>query len=418
MTSADRDILARVAAGFQAKVPDRLGVAVSGGSDSLALLYVLHRLFAERGIELRAATVDHGLRPEARQEAERVARISRSLSIPHDILTWQGWDKKGNLQAEARKARYALLAEWAGQHRLGGVVLGHTADDQAETFLMRLGRASGVDGLSAMRAHRVSGGVPFLRPVLRVRRAELRGFLRRMGQDWAEDPSNSDTRFARVRARKAMEELNALGISATTLGDVAENLAYARDALDWYTFTAARDLVEIDGGDVVIELRRFRTLPVEIARRLLVGAIGWITGADYAPRRAAMMDFVDAARRGRSATLGGCRLLRQGQLLWVCREFGAVRGRVAGGGEVWDGRWRTVGSPAAPNSEIRPLGTAGLGQCPDWRASGRPWVSLIASPALWLGDILMAAPLADKTGPVGFELLRDGEEFFAGLLSH
>lgn len=417
MTAADRDILARVGAGFQAGVPERLGIAVSGGSDSLALLHALHRLFGDRAMTLRAATVDHGLRAGARAEAEGVAGIARTLGIEHDILTWDGWSGKGNLQAEARRARYALLAGWAVRNELGAVVLGHTADDQAENFLMRLARSSGVDGLSAMRAHRVIGGVPFLRPLLRVGRAELRGYLTRLGAGWVEDPSNSDMRFTRVRARSVLDALEPLGITADTLGEVAGNLANARDALDWYTFTAAREMVEIDGGDVVIDLRRFRTLPVEIARRMLIGAITWISGADYAPRRAAMMDFVEAARRGRSATLGGCRLLRQGPHLWVCREFGAVRGKVAVSGGIWDGRWRATGTPP-PKSEIRALGTAGLGQCPDWRASGRPWVSLIASPALWIGDILLAAPLADRDGPNEFEMLRGGEEFFADLLSH
>ncbi len=417
MTPEDKDILAAIGAGFQAKVPDRLGVAVSGGGDSVALLHLLQRLFKDSEIRLFAASVDHGLRPEAAVEAKAVARMCETMGIGHTTLEWQGWDGRGNLQAEARRARYGLLAEWARDNNLGAVVLGHTADDQAETFLMRLSRTAGVDGLSGMSPHRVSGGVPFLRPMLEIRRADLRGYLRRNELSWSDDPSNDDTRFARVRARKVLGELNELGISAETLGEVARNLGHARDALDWYTFMAARDLVEIDGGDVIIELRRFRTLPFEIARRLMIGAIGWITGAEYAPRGSAIVDFVDSARRGRSATLGGCRLLRQGQLLWVCREFGAVRGRVSPRDATWDGRWLVMGK-APTTSEVRPLGTAGLAQCPSWRASGRPWVSLIASPALWMGEILLAAPMADKTGTAGFELLRDGEEVFASLLSH
>lgn len=417
MTAADRDILAAVEAGFQAKLPERLGIAVSGGGDSVALMHLVHHLVDPGTVTLAAATVDHGLRPDSAAEAEGVAAQAAALNIPHKMLRWEGWDGSGNLQARARNARYALLAEWARSEGLGAVVLGHTADDQAETLLMRLGRASGVDGLAGMQPRRVVDGVSFLRPLLGLTRAQLRAYLDRHDLGWIEDPSNEDPRFARVRARKALAGLADLGIDAGSLTQVAQNMAQARDALDWYTFTASRDLVEIDGGDVLIELRRFRTLPFEIARRLLIGAIGWIGDGEYAPRRAPMGEFVDAARRGRSATLGGCRMLRQGALIWLCREYSAVRGRPLDPGSHWDNRWRLVGE-APEGSEVRALGTGGLGQCPDWRASGRPWVSLIGSPALWQGEVLLAAPMAHKTGPCDFELLRDGEEFFSALLSH
>ncbi len=128
-----------------------LGIAVSGGSDSLALLH----LMVEWGrAPLRCVTVDHRLRDASAEEAAQVAEICAALGIAHDTLTWDGWDGQGNLAAEARRARYALLADWAVTHGLTGIALGHTQDDIAETLLMRLARRAGVDGLAAMPQRR------------------------------------------------------------------------------------------------------------------------------------------------------------------------------------------------------------------------------------------------------------------------
>ncbi|WP_114967069.1 tRNA lysidine(34) synthetase TilS, partial [Alkalilacustris brevis] len=182
-----------------------LGVAVSGGGDSVALLLLVADWAAARGVRLRAVTVDHGLREGAAQEAEAVARLCAELGIGHDILRWQGWDGQGNLQDAARRARQGLIAGWARDHGLAAVALGHTRDDQAETVLMRLARGAGVDGLSGMAPLRLAVGLAWLRPLLDVGRAELRALLRARGVPWAEDPSNEDARFQRVRARRALE---------------------------------------------------------------------------------------------------------------------------------------------------------------------------------------------------------------------
>lgn len=147
MSEALRNVIARLRA-----APQPLGIAVSGGSDSVGLM----RAAVAAGLKPQIVTVDHGLRPESRAEAEGVAEAAQLLGLSHDILKWTGWSGRGNLQDAARRARQRLIGAWAAEREIPVVALGHTQDDQAETVLMRLSRASGVDGLSAMPEWRES----------------------------------------------------------------------------------------------------------------------------------------------------------------------------------------------------------------------------------------------------------------------
>ncbi|MGH1424448.1 MAG: tRNA lysidine(34) synthetase TilS [Pseudooceanicola sp.] len=407
-----------------------LGVAVSGGGDSVALMVLLSDIATEKGFDLRVVTVDHGLRPASAQEARQVASIAATLGLGHDVLTWGGWGGKGNLQDAARRARYDLMAKWARSRGLDHVALGHTAEDQAETVLMRLARASGVDGLSGMGDKRRYRGVTFLRPMLRLRRDDLRAFLSRRGVDWIDDPSNDDIAFDRVRLRKAMPALNALGLTVPRLTSVARNMRDVRDTLDWYAYVEARAAVRIDNGDVVIPLRDIRRLRDEILRRILIRSLAWISGAEYAPRARATALMIETIKNGASMTLNGCIATVNDGALRLSREPNAVSGQIAGSDETWDGRWKISPAPIAnqtgqhmvkpypAGAEIRALGQDGLAQCPDWRDTGLPRQSLLASPALWHGDELIAAPLAGRSNGWSAHLIKDDEVFFTAFLTH
>lgn len=416
MNEADAHILQAVRNGFSGAPPERLGIAVSGGGDSVALLHILSRCF-DPG-RLAAATVDHGLRPEAAQEAEAVAAQAAALGIAHTTLRWSGWDGAGNLQDQARRARYRLLADWARAAGLEAVALAHTSDDQAETFVMRLSRAAGVDGLAAMQPRRVVLGVPFLRPALGLSRAALRAYLTRNGLSWAEDPSNQDDAFGRIRARRALELLEDTGLTAEALVRVADNMARARDALDQCTTDAALEVAKIRHGAVLLEPAGFAALPEEIARRILLRAIGWVAGAEYPPRRAPLAELLAAMRQGNpGGTLGGCRILRNGAGLWICREYAAVRDVTARPGDIWDNRWRLTG-PNGHGCEIRAMGRSGLEQCPDWRDIGLPRPAMLAAPSVWEGDHLVAAPAAGRPEQWCATLAVAEDGFFAAPLSH
>lgn len=411
------DILSLVREQFRSGPPKRLGVAVSGGGDSIALLHILTRCFDPSTVELFAATVDHRLRPEAAGEAALVADLCEHLGVTHSTLTWRGWDGSGNLQDQARAARYQLLADWAKQLGINDVAVGHTANDQAETVLMRLGRAAGVSGLSGMPVRRTMNGITLVRPMLRLERAQLRDYLRENAVGWIEDPSNEDLRYDRIKARHALEALAPLGITSTALAQVARNMEQAREALDWYSFLAARDIVHVDGGNVLMEVRRLRTLPDDIARRLITRAVEWIGQSDYPPRHGAMAAVMDAIASRKSTTLAGCRVVHQGGYLWICREHNAVRDMVVGPNKIWDSRWRISG-PRQTGYTVRALGRAGIQRCDTWRATKRPHAALLASPSVWTEDKLVAAPLAGMAEGWSAELIGGGEEYYAALLTH
>lgn len=415
------DALAAALARVIADPPARLGVAVSGGGDSLALLHLLHDWAAPRGVGLSVATVDHGLRPEAAAEAAMVARLCAGLGLPHDVLRWRGWQGRGNLSDAARRARYGLLGDWARGQGAAAVVLGHTLDDQAETLLMRLARGSGVDGLSGMAARREAGGMLWLRPLLEVRREALRDVLRARGVAWAEDPGNDDPAYDRVKARRALAVLAPLGIDAAGLAATAGRMAVARAALAQAARALAQDCVSFEAGDVVINRPAFEAAPQETRQRLAAQALGFVSSAEYRPRLAALQAALDAALAGRRRTLAGCLILPRARTLRITREYRAVAGLETGSTALWDGRWRLSG-PDSKGLTLRALGAEGLSLCPGWRAADLPRDSLIAAPALWRGAALVAAPLAHPgaISPEGWRLSPENgvQEFVAALLSH
>ena len=391
---------------------DRLGVAVSGGSDSLALLYLLH----EWGqAELFAVTVNHRLRPEAASEALHVAHLCDRLGVPHQILDWAGWAGKGNLQDQARRSRYSMIADWARGLNLGGVALGHTMDDQAETILMRLARGAGVDGLSGMAGRFSRDGMAYLRPTLPLNRDELRTFLTARKLRWVEDPSNEDLDFERVRMREALAILAPLGVTKEQLCTVAANLGEARAAISWMAASWVAKSAKVVAGDLIFDRPAYSGLPAEMRRRLLAQGVRWISSSDYPPRRQAVEAALRVIREGGNTTLHGCRVMVSDMTVRITREHAAVRDLSGPSDALWDRRWILKG-PHAPELVVRALGDA-VKDCPDWRATGMPRISLLASPALWRGDTLIAAPVA------GFDdgwtaTTGNANDFAAFLISH
>jgi len=404
-----------------ADCPAKLGVAVSGGGDSVALLVLLTSWAGANNCTIFAATVDHGLRDGARQEADAVARQCEALGVGHEILQWQSWDGSGNLQDQARRARYRLIGDWAGGLGVADVALGHTLDDQAETVLMRLARGSGVDGLSAMAGARASGGMRWLRPLLGMRRDELRDFLRQRGVSWVEDPSNDDPGYDRVKVRAALDMLETLGIPRQGLADTAARLKSARDVLAQAAQNAARRMARIEAGAVVFDRGEFFALQPETRRRLLAHMLCWVAHGEYPPRNTALVGLEVAIAAGKTTTLHGCLISPAGKDCTVSREPGVVADTTADPGEIWDNRWRMTG-PAQPGQAIRCTGENGLKSCPDWRSTGISRTTLIAAPAVWWGSTLVAAPLAGLANGWRAEMVAEkvtGENhFFTTILSH
>jgi tRNA(Ile)-lysidine synthase len=402
---------------FLTNPPKRLGVAVSGGSDSMALLHLLADWAGEGGPEVLAVTVDHGLRSGAAREATGVARTCAGLGIAHDIRRWQGWDHKGNLQDQARRARLRLIAEWASERGIDTVALGHTADDQAETFLMRLARGSGVDGLAAMDHWRRAHGINWVRPVLALRRWELRDYLYRRDIRWFDDPTNEDERYDRVKMRKALAMLEPLGISAKSLADTAARLQTARVALRHYACDRARQISRTEAGDVIFDRKGLLATLEEPRDRLLAHALRWVATAEYRPRQDSLAGLWRSITEGKSTVLHGCQILVDEEVVRITREYNAVQGVVAQPGEVWDARW-LVSGPLTMGYEVRALGEAELTACPDWRQTALPRASLLGTPAIWQDDQLLAAPLAGMANDWSVRLACDDDDFITSLITH
>ena len=386
---------------FSSRKVRHVAVAVSGGGDSMALLDLIQHWALGEKAKLSAVTVDHGLRPEAADEAAMVAGFCAERDIPHEVLKWGGWDGKGNLQAAAREARYRLMADWARERGVEVVCLGHTRDDQAETFLMRLARKAGSDGLRSMPSRFERMGMLWARPLLGVGRAELRVYLKRQNIPWVEDPSNEDEGFDRVKARKALECLAPLGIDAEGLSIVAHNLAMENAVLRLVVLEALAGKVEEVKGSLSMGLRDFRLLEPEIQRRFLVAVIGWISGGDYAPRAGSVSELGFALADRKTHTLAGVIGWVSKDRIWLAREDRAATGTE---GNPFDGRWQVEGP--LEGLTVRALGAAGLKQLPDWRESGLPRRVLLPLPGVWKGDWLVSAPLIGSADRFKVTLLR------------
>lgn len=417
MNPLDADMIATVGQIFHPVIPEKIGIAVSGGGDSMAMLHLASAWADTAGVEIHVVTVDHGLRAEAALEAQLVAKVAADLGHSHDTLHWKNWDGSGNLQDSARQARYELISEWAAGRGISQVALGHTVDDVAETFVMRLAREAGVDGLAAMKARRLIDGITFVRPILRIERDTLRDFLLRHGHQWVDDPSNDDLKFERVRVRRVMQALDTLGIGRDTLATVAHNLASAREALAWQTFMMAKNVVHAEGGCIVIDRKIFRTFHDEIARRLLIHALKWVATTRYGPRRATANRVLGAISQAKVFTLHGCHVGGNEDTIRIFREYNAVKDHIVHSSAIWDNRWKLVG-PAVPGACLRALGTEGLRQCRNWRETNLTAEILMATPALWRGDVLIAAPLAGQPRDWQVELIHSEDDFFSSLMTH
>lgn len=396
-----------------------IAVAVSGGSDSSALMHLTAPIARAAGRRLRVVTVDHRLRPESAAEAAAVAHAAKALGLRHDTLVWDAHPAGGNVMDQARSARRRLIGAFAAEQGIAMVLLGHTASDVAEGLLMRLSRRAGVDGLAAMADWWMGPeGVIWARPLLAVTRQDLRDWLVARDLSWIEDPTNEDRSYARTRARAALAALAPLGIDVADLAASARHLRDAREALALMTAEAARRCTRAEAGDLHFDAIAFGMLSVEIRRRLLIGALGWIAGQGYPPRHAALARFAAAAEAGDHATLNGCRLEPAPAGFRIGRELDAVRHLSALPGAAWDGRWRLHGPPPPTGATLRALGAEGLKACPNWRETGLPRASLMALPALFVGPDLVSAPHAGRAGAWKMRLVPGREDFAQSLLAH
>ncbi len=402
------------------QVPDGpVAVAVSGGSDSLALLVLTAEWARRNDRDIAVVTVDHGLRREAAAEADSVARLCQDRGLPHDTLCWQNWDGTGNLQNAAREARRDLISDWAQQRGIKTVLTGHTRDDQAETFLMRLARGSGVDGLAAIHAIQNADGLIWMRPVLSIGRQDLRKVLQQEGLTWAEDPSNDDPRYTRVQFRQAQPDLAALGLTTDVLALTAERLQSARLALEIATRTLAEEVATPRAsGAVRLQITPLRTAPEELCYRLMAHCLIWVSSSRYRPRFDSLKHLVHGVLGGEKRSLAGCLIAPVGEdVIEISREANAMN-TAQNPDRIYDNRWRITCKDFPRPLLVRPLGADGILQRPDWRQSAETRNTILSSPSIWYNNELMSVPLLDKDHNCTCRLVSGVETFFSSILTH
>ncbi|OYW52615.1 MAG: tRNA lysidine(34) synthetase TilS [Hyphomicrobium sp. 32-62-53] len=382
-------------------------LAVSGGSDSVALMHLVARWAREIGADgsrISVATVDHGLRPGSQDDARFVLAEAERLGFAATVLPWRGDKPVQGVQVRARAARYDLLGQYAV---MGGVlpcaiVTAHTEDDQAETLLMRLARGSGADGLQGMRPVRALTaypGVDVVRPLLGVGRGALRSYLAAAGGRWVDDPSNADERFERVRIRAAATVLDRLGLTPRMLALAAQRQRRAVEALDVVTDRLAAAALQLNGGMFGrIDGRLFGAEPMEIRVRLLQRVLGMFGGRSPPAELAQVETLAELLARDGAVrtTLGGCEVRACRAEIRIYRERGRAAleavDLAAGDHVTWDNRFsiRVVRSPNP--IRVRALDPATFAMVRRHARSRLlpPARAAATLPAVWSGETLIS----------------------------
>ena len=417
MTSVDLPALDCLFGGLIGSPAAGVALAVSGGSDSTALMVLFAEWLAEAQrspAEVFVLTVDHALRAQSGAEAERVAQMAAHLGFRHAILPWVGAKPKTGVQAAARAARYRLLTGFMAAKGLRLLLTAHTADDQAETLLRRLARGSGLDGLAAMApvarlAAPTPGGVPEIllaRPLLGVGKAPLKAILVARGVPWIEDESNTALAFERSRWRAAGATLSPLGLTGDSLALSARRLQRARAALEWAlaqfcSVEAGRYRVD-PCGFIHIDAEAWRALPGELKVRVLGKGIAAAGGSgDPVPlaKLEALAETLAVCGTAGRWTLARTAIRAAPGLIVLEREPGRRRWPelVLAPGEraLWDGRFWVAAEPKLGFSvAVRALGPAGLAGLRRQLAlpGGVSSATLRALPGIWRETVLLAVP--------------------------
>ncbi len=314
------------------QIDDSLAIGVSGGSDSMALVILAYEWAKNNNIKIVAITIDHGLRKESVTEALKVGKWLKKYNIQHVIIKWEGLKPPSNIQANARIARYRLMQKYCQEHNIKSLAIAHTIDDVAENFLIRLIRGSGLDGLTGINSENNLFGIRLIRPCLTFYRAELREYLKEIRQEWVEDSSNQNDKFARVKVRKLIGSFAEPEILTQRLANTAIHMSRAKNYIEIKLAESLRGIfVFHKEGFYTIDSKKFALLHEEEQLRSLATCLQYLGGRDYKPRFVNLLDLKNKIVEGRltsGCTLWGCEISqskkqREENILYLYRELKA-----------------------------------------------------------------------------------------------
>ncbi len=337
-------------------------VAVSGGADSMALALLFANFAGATYL-----TFDHDLRADSAVEAMQVHDWLTARGLSHHILKWPGKKPKTGIQAAARAARYQAMEAWCKKNGMKYLVVAHHMEDQAETFLMRLLKGSGVDGLAAM-APRSPGlfvrDIVILRPLLEVPKARLKAFMEGQNQAWIDDPGNENINFTRIKIRKILERSQTL--DPKTLAEMAGRIANVKEFLDDMTENLLGFSLETSAlGFATLDKNILASAPEEILSRALSKVLMFISQGNYPPALE-KLERLGAALKGKDfkgMTLGGCQVLPHSpNKILICREVRNLKSVVnltPGEEKLWDNRLQVSHEGEGGPLKVCPLGEVG-----------------------------------------------------------
>jgi len=385
----------------------KVAVAVSGGSDSMALMLLMQGLAKEMEFEITALTIDHQLRKESSTETKQVAQWMAALGVPHVILTGPV-ESTENTQKAARNMRYNVMSQWCQENRYTRLAVAHHQDDQVETFFHHLSRGSGLKGLSGMRPQKYMNGLKVMRPLLPFHKKDLQQFLKANDQTWIEDPSNDDVSYFRARVRKARTTLQDIGL---TDPNIALSMRHLQEALRDLT-TLAEDFLEYKVtpspmGFLAFEKVDFLTLPDSVKKIALQKILIYISQNPLNLRWESLDSLCTALHQpGCAKTSHGCILFEKHGRIYVMREPAAAKllnvsaSTLSG---TWDNRYRFSISPNEQQElRIASLDEKGWQQvASDVHVPALPKRLFYGVPAIFYLDKVVAAPHLKYTGVAG-----------------
>ena len=399
--------------------PDTLGVAVSGGSDSLSLLYLINSWSNKKNLKIVILTVDHNLRNGSADEALYVGELCNKLGLIHKTLFWDHEDIEGNLSASAREARYRLMQNSIPSDAI--LITGHTLDDQAETFLMRLRRGSGVDGLASMAEQSYlslgNDGITIFRPLLDFERQTLRKVLKFYKVDWIEDPTNNDQSFERVRVRDLLARFVEIGMDKNTIGRTALLMQSAKTALNHFASDCYEKFGSCDNGDIIFDFSEFSKQPLDVKRRLISAAQKWISNQKYRPRLSQVDALINSIDEKVTFSGSGTICYFHNNSIRITREANACVCEIEASNDViFDRRWKLIALENCKDLTIKCLGEDGYTLLEPGIRKKIPYKTIIALPALFNDNNLINFPFIDPESKFKFNLCK--QPFNQFLLDH